>query len=418
MTVTLEALGVRSQTDEAALIVPARELLAMLKKVRVPGRVPSPLMALTALSFQESGWLAVETFDYQTGLCAARGKADDSPVQQRLILGEFVIPVLTEITRGAAKDLEVTLRWTWDSAENLSRLSLESDGFEISVPSARASQGHDEFFDVFLKGTNPHPGAQQRHLTIDVQAFRDTLDQVMHSASKDDTLPILTSIALDFSTDKVTAYATDRYRLARSWFPTRCDFDGQFLIKLTEWKRIRTLLDKPGDMKLTLSGPVGAKSLDHLMMRSESFSASTLCVSGEYPKIKPLFRPEGEQHLIFSATEMMRAARIVQTVLERNIPLILTSTEDRSSLQITGSGEDGSARSPLIRAEGDLELRTGFNPTFYREALGAIRGDKIRISVHAPGKGVRLTSGVEPLDQVTLEQVVMPVRLPKPEPKL
>ncbi|MFJ2618193.1 hypothetical protein [Glutamicibacter sp. NPDC087344] len=416
MTTTLERTEATTDdlSRDAKLTLPARELMSMLKKVKVPGRQPAPHLALTALEFQESGFLKAETFDYYTGLCVTRGELADGPTTRRLVQGEFIISTLTTIARGAEKDLEVTLSWTWIEEDRQSRLTMIADGFEIGVPSVLANDSHETVFNDLLKQP-VQPRGPRHQINLDVQAFKNVIDQVMHAISKDEALPVLTCVLVEFSNDRITTCATDRYRVARAWVPTRCDFKGKVLIRLSDWKRIRPLLDKPGDMKFTVvSEWERLGNFQQITMRGERFAVSAMGVEGEYPMLGSLLQREGEAHTVVSAASMLRAAEVIGSTLARNIPLQLTSTKDRMALQITGTldGENATAKSPLIPSDGSEEIRTAFNPTFYGAALKAIHGDKVRISTTENGKPVRLTSAVEPLDQVVLEQLIMPVRMP------
>lgn len=414
MTATIEVRSNHvSQVEKtASMTLPARELLSMLKKVRVVGRMPAPALALTALRFQESGWLEATTFDYQTSLRITRGETTGETVHERLIAGNYVINTLTELVRGAAKDLDVTLKWEWNAKDSISLLTLEADGFEITVPSALASSSKADFFDTITVWKNVPGQDQVAGAVVDVQAFRDLLDSVAHTASKDDTLPILTAINVVFSADRITAYATDRYRLARAWIPSPVAFEGSFPIKLSEWKRIRVLMDKPGDMQLLLRGPVGCSKLETVHFFGKDFAVNALTFNGEYPELRKLFAKDYSSHMVFSAAAMKRASRVIGSTTERNQPFELTSTEDRTALRISTAWEEHPAKSPLIPAEGEADVRTAFNPYFYQEALRALPGDKVRLSFATMAQPVRITSGLEPLDQVVLEQLVMPVRLP------
>lgn len=417
MTTAPEALETASgrtagaDTGNSAVTVPARELLAMLKKIRIVGRMPAPFLNLTALRFQESGWLEATTFDYQTSLRITRGEATGETVHERLIAGNYVMNTLTELVRGAAKDLDVTLKWEWKAKDSISLLTLEADGFEITVPSSLASASQAEDFGTIADWKHV-PGQQAAGAVADVLAFRDLLDSVAHTASKDETLPVLTAINVVFSADRITAYATDRYRLARAWIPSPVSFEGSFLIKLSEWKRIRVLMDKPGDMQLLLMGSGGCSQFEAVHFSGKDFVVNALTVNGEYPKLRDLFAKEYSSHMVFSAAAMKRASRVIGSTTERNQPFELTSTEDRTALRISTTWEENPAKSPLIPAEGEVDVRTAFNPYFYQDALRALPGDKVRLSFATMAQPVRITSGLEPLDSVVLEQLVMPVRLP------
>jgi len=417
MTTTLEQITTRSREKTATVTLPARELLAMLKKVRPNTRRSFPAAGLTALEFQDSGWLKASTFDYETGLSVTRGQQGKSKIHQRLVMGDSIIHALGELVRGGAKDLDVTLRWTWDRSAEIDRLQLEADGFELAMPSSLASSSEAAFLDVMTSWPHqPKNGPQliDRTATVDVRAFRDLIDQIAHAISTDETLPVLTAFRLEFSADRITALATDRYRLAKSWIPTRINFEGSILIRLSDWKRIRVMLDKPGDMEITLNRSQMAEAFEDALFVGKDFQAHAVAVNGEYPKIKTLFLDNWISHVTVSASEMLRAARIIGTTLERNVPLILTATEDGKALQITGTNGEAESTSPRIsmQTEGAEGLRVGFNPKFYQDACKAISGDKIRISLYNPGKAYRITDGAVPLDQLATEELVMPVRLP------
>ena len=420
MSVTIEAVDKQAthrHEQSVSATVPARELLAMLKKVRVNARRSFPAAALTALEFQDYGWLKASAFDYQTGLSVTRGVENQGAVHQRLVMGESIIDALGALVRGVAKDLNVTLRWAWDSADEIDRLHLEAGGFNLAMPSSLASSSKDEFLDIMTawpRTVKIGPARSSCKATVDVRAFRDLIDQIAHTVSTDDTLPVLNSFKLEFSDDRITVLATDRYRLARSWIPTRINFTGSALIRLADWKRLRVLFDKPGDMEITLTAPGESTAFDSVTFEGKGFKASTVALDAEFPKLGTLFPDEWASHVTVSAAEMLRAARIISTTLERNVPLVLTATEDGTALQITGTNGEAESSSPRIAMQADNAqgLRTAFNPKFYQDALRAISGDKIRISYNEQAKGHRITDGAIPLDQLATEELVMPVRLP------
>ncbi|MGP9031532.1 hypothetical protein ACT17S_00455 [Glutamicibacter mysorens] len=425
MSTMLEAVPTANSQYEktASLTIPARELLAMLKKVRTISRPSLPMAHLTAVEFQTSGWVKVSAFDYETGLSIESGKQGRGKVYQRLVMGESVIHALGELVRGGAKDMDATLRWTWDNVAEVDRLQLEAGGFELAMPSAMATAGQRDYLEIMTtwpKTKVSSPARISHKATVDVRAFRDLLDQVAHTVSTDGTLPVLNTFMIEFTTDRITVLATDRYRLAKSWIPNRIGFTGHALIRMADWKRIRTLFDKPGDMEITLTGTDETMAYDSATFEGKNFKAYTVALDAEFPKIGKLFHDNWASHVTVSAAEMLRAARIISTTVERNTPLVLTATEDGAALQVTGTNDEGDAvSSPRIPMHfeppgGTEAFRSGFNPKFYQDALKAISGDKIRISIETPNKGHRITDGAIPLDQLVTEELIMPVRLPNP----
>ena len=66
--------------------------------------------------------------------------------------------------------------------------------------------------------------------TIPVNTLTDLLSGALVCAGKDDFLPVLCAVQLTFTTDTVTAAATDRYRLIVGTAPTGDDSPGSFTV--------------------------------------------------------------------------------------------------------------------------------------------------------------------------------------------
>ncbi len=78
------------------------------------------------------------------------------------------------------------------------------------------------------------PGMPALAGTVDGSAFARAVSQVITAASKDDTLPILTGVKVEFEGDTITFLATDRYRLAMreiTWSPADPSISTSALIK-------------------------------------------------------------------------------------------------------------------------------------------------------------------------------------------
>lgn len=410
----------------ASLTMPARDLLGMIHKVRSARRASNPTGRFVALAFQKSGYVQATSFDYLVGMEVTYGKFDFSgETHRRLVEDSFLAVALHELIKGAGKDLEVTLNW--ETFNGVDQLYVQGEGYRLAVPSSHASGGFDDFhYRILAMGLENRvlETTQIHDLVVDVEAFKQLISSVLHAVGKDGTLPILASVQLVITQDRITAFATDRYRLARAWMPISAGFEGKFLLRHEYWKRIAPVL-KGAEMTLQFHLDTAYDSEDRLTISGEGYRTVIMGLSGSYPKINELFSYEGKLHGTISAAELKRAVRVIGALTPRNTPFTITGSEDGKSVVISGQIEDGQELlSPPISAQGAERLVIAFNPTFYGQAIRAINSEKIRISftpidpndpINKRGvqtKPVGVTDGLIPLENVQLDQLVMPVRMP------
>ena len=155
--------------------------------------------------------------------------------------------------------------------------------------------------------------------TVSAGEFQNAVSQVTIATSKDDTLPILTSVRVEIEGEKVTMLATDRYRLAVrefTWNPGRPDVSAVALL------RGRTLSDVSkslgGDVTIGLSTDAGK---DLISFTSAGRVTTSLLIEGEYPKVRSLFPESVPIHAIVETAVLREAVRRVSLVAERNTPL-------------------------------------------------------------------------------------------------
>lgn len=144
-------------------------------------------------------------------------------------------------------------------------------------------------------------------LTVNIGAgdLLNLLGNTLLFASKDSTLPVLNAVQLHLDGDALTAYATDRYRLARARFQTRGVVSGDPLL-LPKMLMTRSVVDQfvkvlKGDKKglnnnALLTAVIGKPSkFDGYRVtawRLEYGNANVRTdqdLPGDYPKIAQLF---------------------------------------------------------------------------------------------------------------------------------
>lgn len=247
--------------------------------------------------------------------------------------------------------------------------------------------------------------------SVDGAVFARAVAQVTTAAAKDDTLPILPCVKLEFEGDTITFLATDRYRLAMreiTWTPSQPDISTSLLIKAKTLNDVAKSLAGGGDLTIALS------ESDALVgFSSGGRKTTSTLVDGEYPKIRQLFPEETPIHAVVNTAELMEAARRVSLVSERNGHVRLQFTED-NQVTLDAGVDDNASASEVIHADLTGEpITVGFNPAYLNEGLNVIDTDYLRFSFVSAPKPAMITgqSAAEGDHSTDFRYLLMPVRL-------
>ena len=288
-------------------------------------------------------------------------------------------------------------------------VDIKTDGSKVTLSCRRSS------FHLATMPENEYPALPalpDSNGVVDGAAFSQAVSQVIIAASKDDTLPILTGVRLEFEDDLITFLATDRYRLAMKelpWAPTAPGQSMSALVKAKTLNEVAKTLGGSGELRLAITQD------DSRLIAFESAGRATtsLLVDGDYPKIRSLFPETTAIHAVVSTSELVEAVRRVSLVAERNTPVRLAFTDGQVHLD-AGTGEDAQASEELeARLEGE-DITVAFNPGYLIEGLSVIETRFVRFSFTSAPKPAMLTAQaeLEGEDSDDYRYLVMPVRLP------
>lgn len=349
-------------------------------------RPPSPVLAGILITTHE-GIVRLEGFDYEIS-SHIEIPADIAEQGKVLISGKL----LAEITRSLPN----------------STVTLETDGTKITVSCGRsrfhlATMPVEEYPSL--------PALPEVAGTINGQAFSEAVSQVIVSASKDDTLPVLTGIKVEIENDLITFLATDRYRLAMrelNWTPNQPEISTSFLVKAKTLNEVAKTLSSSGDLKLAIS-PTG----EMIGFESANRRTTSLLINGDYPKIRSLFPDNTPIHATVRSSDLIEAVRRVSVVAERNTPVRMAFTDGQLTLD-AGTGEDAQAEESIVASLRGEDITVAFNPTFLSEGLSSFNTDFVRFSFTSAPKPAMVTGQkkIDEEDQDQYRYLVMPVRLP------
>ena len=247
--------------------------------------------------------------------------------------------------------------------------------------------------------------------TVDGSAFARAVSQVITAASKDDTLPILTGVKVEFEGDTITFLATDRYRLAMreiNWSPADPNISTSALIKAKTLNDVAKQLAGGGELNIALTD-----SAELVGFSSGGRRTTSVLVDGDYPKIRQLFPEETPIHAVVNTAELIEAARRVSLVSERNGHVRLQFTED-GQVTLDAGADDAAAASEVISADLTGEsITVGFNPAYLNEGLSVIDSEYLRFSFVSAPKPAMITGQQTPdgENSTDFRYLLMPVRL-------
>lgn len=243
--------------------------------------------------------------------------------------------------------------------------------------------------------------------------FATAVAQVAVAAGRDDTLPTLTGIRLEFAGDTITMAATDRYRLAvreMTWAPLASGLDLAALVPA------RNLADTAKSLadcqQVRISLPASGEGL--MGFEAQGRRTTTRLLDGEFPKYRALLPSETATSALVDTAALSEAVKRVSLVAERNTPVRLVFAGDEVLLR-AGAGEEAQANEALECAVEGEGVEIAFNPTYLLDGLGAVGAPRTRLSFTSSTRPAVLTghSGEpDPATEVTdYRYLLMPVRL-------
>jgi DNA polymerase-3 subunit beta len=309
--------------------------------------------------------IRLTTFDAET---ATRGEVDaviDEP-------GVAMVPgkLLAEITKELPKN---PVEFTLDGA----RLRITCANATFGLPTYALDQQADL------------PGMPQPRGQVDAALFAEAVSQVQIAASRDDLLPPLTGIRMEFGESALTMAATDRYRLAIREIPWRPAGGGAEYGALVKGRQLSDLA-RSLDAGDTVTIALGEVDDGRIGFSASGRELVTRVMQGDFPSYRQLLPDSAQTTVAVDATELAQAVKRVKIVTtERRAPIKLSFADDEVRL-VAGDQAEGVADDCLECSISGDPLDIAFNPELLLEGLNAARCDKVVIAFNGSSKAAIL----------------------------
>ncbi|MEV5412063.1 DNA polymerase III subunit beta [Thermopolyspora sp. NPDC052614] len=232
--------------------------------------------------------------------------------------------------------------------------------------------------------------------------FASAVAQVAPSASRDDTLPMLTGIRMDIEGPNVTMAATDRYRIAARdflWRPETGDFSAAAMVSARVMVDVARTL-RAGEVSISLGdGVAGFESVGRrttVRLLDEQFIDYRSRLTGDWAIRASV-----------QTAPLVDAIRRVALVAERNTAVRLSFTQGQVLIQ-AGGGDIGRG-AEVIDAELDGDdIQIAFQPQFLLDGLSGLESERVRIGMDSPTRPALITDDA---DDPSFRYLVMSLRL-------
>jgi DNA polymerase III subunit beta len=328
----------------------------------LPSRPVVPVLSGLLLQADDGG-LTLSCFDYEVS-ARVRIEADVNEPGTALVPGRL----LAEITRSLpALDVEVA------SDADLVGLTCGSAEFSlVSLPVAEYPALPD-----------PPPAAG----TVDGGVLAVAAAQVVPSASRDDTLPMLTAVCLDIDGETLTLAATDRYRMAvrdvrwdpavpglraAAMVPARTLADVARTMAAGSAVTIGFSAGEPGAGEATGAGPGrDPRPADGVIsFEGGSRRLTARLIGGEFIRYRSRFPAEYGSCATLPAGLFTEAVRRVSLVAERASPVRLAFGSGNVVIEAQTDGRARAVETVPADFEGD-ERTISFSPQYLLDGLAA-----------------------------------------------
>ncbi|WP_194784989.1 DNA polymerase III subunit beta [Actinomyces haliotis] len=355
----------------------------------VPARPPVPVLAGVRLEAKDAS-LVLASFDYEVSAhCEVPADVEEDGVV--LVSGRLLADIAKALP---SKPVE---------------LEVEGTKVTVSCGSSRfslAAMAADDYPALPVM-----PGVAG---TVDAHDLAQAVGQVSIAASRDETLPLLTSVQMEVDGDSLTFMATDRYRLAvreMTWAPQDASLSTHALLKARTLSDVAKSLTSSGDVTVALT-EAGSTTSGLIGFEAGGRRTTSLLTDGDYPPVLRLFPEQTTIHATVGREELIAAVRRVSLVADRSTPIHMSFTEGNLSLDAGQSSDDAQASEQLVAHLEGEDIQTAFNPGYLVDGLNAINQPYVRLDFTHPSKPAVLT-GMDSIggeEDSSFRYLIMPIR--------
>ena len=241
-------------------------------------------------------------------------------------------------------------------------------------------------------------------MTIKSDVLAQVIEETCFAASQAETRPVLTGLNLTLKDGRLTAIATDSYRLARKEIPVLSDSEFSVTIPAKSMNEVKAILlnEEDKDIQISISR---AKA----QFIKEGIIFQTRLLEGAYPETDRLMPREFTSVLTIPRSALISVLDRSMFIKNDNMTINRLQASAEDILISNRSQEIGEFEQSLLSEGAKFEgkdLDISFSGTYVIAAARALKGDTIQVKFSGEMKPFIL---VDPQDD-SLVQLALPVR--------
>lgn len=277
-------------------------------------------------------------------------------------------------------------------------------------------------YETAMKGLDPEeypilPDIEGDGFALDLEDFRQAIDQVTFAAATDETRPILTGVLIRREEGPaggatvLTMAAADGYRLSVKTMPALRAPEGPFSVIVPA-----STLEEVGRLLKGETEPVSMMALrgrNQVGFRLSRAAVLSQLIEGQFPDFQAIIPKRWETRVEISREALLKACKALSVFARETsnaVRLVITPGEGNRPGQVllqSRSPEKGETRVAIDALVEGNRLEIAFNVRFLMDVLEAIEGDRVAFEMTSPQSPVKVLSVGDP----SFVHVVMPMFL-------
>ena len=320
----------------------------------------------------------------------------DQEVELTVTIADVEIETEGEVTVPARKLLDIckSLPEGADMTANLegNRVALDSGRFSSHLATLPVAE---------------YPGIEvgeaETAIKLPVKDLRRLLQRTSFAMAQQDVRYFFNGILFEVETDLVRFVATNGQRLAASYVSVSDSTDNhQFIIPRKAVVELARIMGDDADELVTLHF-----TANHMMLARSGLRLVTKLIDATYPDYNRAI-PAGGDKVVIADRQFLKDAlsrtAILSNELYRNVRLIVMP--GRLDMHANNPQQEEAEESLGVEYEGET-LEIGFNVSYLIEALAAMDGERVRITLSDAGSACLLEDTDEPESLFVISPMVL-----------
>lgn len=251
------------------------------------------------------------------------------------------------------------------------------------------------------------PESSGKVMKLSVNNFREKIDRVSVSASRDDTRPVLSGVLWSFDKEKIDLVATDGYRLGVDVLEgVKVESKMEEKKLILPARSLQELSRVLADGQIRELGVEFDEVNQQVVFVAESVEMVSRLIAGEFPPYKQIMPSVSKVSALVGREELLEAVKRASLFARDGANIVRVNILSDKVEVKAESGQVGGSLS-LIEAEVDgEEVEMAFNARYLLDYLGVVGAEKV--AIEAEGE---LKPGVFKVKDNSFVQIVMPIRL-------